>query len=133
MKRILIAVVACSCAAHLTQPRKGWEKCEAKGPSVSCNGKEMMRVECGTPASNGCRTLTAVYADGQRVVLADHGAVFPELSSDGARIWYRDPAITTDLWNVYDARSGVVQQLDSGSIDTMRAAGAVPLWPGGKP
>jgi len=66
-----------------------------------------------------------------RRVLAAHGARRPELASDGSRIWFRDPAVRSDRWEVFDPRSGVMQEEDPDEIAVLRDSGAVPLWTGG--
>ena len=66
-----------------------------------------------------------------RRLLAAHGARRPEVASDGSRIWFRDPAVRTDLWEVFDPRSGVMQEEDPYEIAVLRDSGAVPLWTGG--
>jgi len=125
------AFLLVSCAAHLTHARSGFEGCSASGVALVCHGKPMLEAQCGSPSGDECGSLSVVYAGGERVVLAEHGARRPEMASDGSRIWFRDPALRTDLWNVFDPRSGVMQQLDPYEVEVLRGNGAVPLWPGG--
>ena len=131
MRRVMLAIVLCACAQHLTHARKGWGSCAAGGATIVCGGKQMVQVECGSPASDSCGSLSLVYAGGERIVLAAHGARRPELASDGSRIWFRDPASHTDLWEVFDPQSGVMQEEDSYEIAVLHNSGAVPLWTGG--
>ena len=115
----------------MTRVRTGFQGCSASGTTLVCQGKRMLDAQCGAPTHDGCGSLAVVYDGGERVVLAPNGARRPEMSSDGARIWFRDPALRTDLWNVFDPKSGVMQQEDPYDVEILREQGAVPLWPGG--
>ena len=124
-------VVLAGCAEHMTHPRQGFQGCSVSGTTLVCRGKQVLEAQCGAPRGESCGSLALVYAGGERVVLAAHGALHPEMASDGSRIWFRDPALRTDLWNVYDPESGVMQQEDPYHVEVLREEGAVPLWPGG--
>jgi hypothetical protein len=105
------------------------------GVSVRCHGKELAQIECFQPSSEFCGTLALVFSGGERVLLAPHGAEQPEIAHDASYIWFRDPAIRSDLWNVYDPQSGVMQQQDTYTVSRLHRAEPppIPLGKGAKP
>ena len=142
-KATMAAILICcaGCPVRMTHARRGWQSCKAEGNVISCNGREMARVQCLVPADDACGALEIVYAGGEGVFLyrpadfdPDHpaftggGALHPEMASDGGLIWFRNGDIRSDVWQVYDPQSGVFQERDGMGVALLRDRGSVPLW-----